>query len=89
MNEKIEEAQKKLDWAIMDINGTIKCKVDNYKNATYQVLCYGKKKELFGGVVIIVPEEWIEDTNPEGNHIRNELKSLLRHLEKKQHEGVI
>jgi hypothetical protein len=89
MNEKIEKAQKKLDWAIMDINGTIKCKVDNYKNATYQILCYGNGKDLTDGAVIVVPEEWIEDTHPEEKYIRKELKSLLRHLKRKQQEGVI
>ncbi len=88
-NKKIEEAQKKLDWALRDINATIKYKVDNYRDATYKVLCYGKKEELIHGAVFIVPEEWIEDTHPEENQIRDELESLLKHLEKKQHEGAI
>ncbi len=36
-DEKIREAQERLDWAIMHLNGSIKCKVIGYKYRNYKV----------------------------------------------------
>ena len=76
----IEKTQKILDWAIMYLDESIKCKVDSYKGEKYPVRFFTKENKLIKGVNI--PEEWIEDTNPNRNEIHDKLKSLLRNLEK-------
>jgi len=35
--EKIREAQEILNWTIMHLNGSINCKVIDYKYGNYQV----------------------------------------------------
>jgi hypothetical protein len=77
---RIEVAQKILDWAIMDLKESIKCKVDSYKDEKYPVRFFTKENKLIKAINI--PEEWIEDTNPSKNEIHDKLKSLLRNIEK-------
>jgi hypothetical protein len=76
----IEKAQKILDWAIINLNGSVKCKIDDYGDEKYLARFFKRSKKLIKGVNI--PEEWIEDTNPNKNEIHDKLKSLLRILEK-------
>jgi len=77
---RIEVAQQILDWAIMDLDQSIKCKVDSYKDVKYQVRFFTKEDQLIEAVNI--HEEWIEDTNPRSNEIHDKLKSLLRNIVK-------
>jgi Ni,Fe-hydrogenase III large subunit len=42
-----------------------------------------KGSKLIGGVRGNIPKEWIEDTSPVDNNIREELISFLRELEQK------
>jgi hypothetical protein len=55
--------------------------VINYKDEKYKVQFFTKENRLIRGVGSDIPEEWIEDTSPMKNDIRDELKSLLRGLE--------
>ena len=79
--KRIKNAQKILDWTIESLNLSIKCMVINYKDEKYKVQFFTKKNTLVRGVGSDIPEEWIEDTSPMKNDIRDELKSLLRGLE--------
>lgn len=82
----IEEAQAKLDWAIKSLDGKCNCKVDDYKDEKYLVRFFVKRNEFIKAINI--PEEWVEDTNPNENYIRGELRSLLNKLEKEAPKGV-
>jgi hypothetical protein len=55
--------------------------VIGYKDGKYKVQFFTWESKLIRGVGFNIPEEWIEDTNPTKNDIRDELKSLLRDLE--------
>ena len=78
-DEKIKEAQEILDWAIMHLNGSIKCKVMDYKHGNYRVQVFTKRNRLV--MPIQITEEWIKESNPEENSIPDKLKTLLRNLE--------
>jgi hypothetical protein len=78
-DEKIRKAQEILDWAIMRLNGSIKCKVNNYKHENYRVQVFTKENKLI--MPVQVPEEWIKNTNPTENLIYDRLEILLKNLE--------
>ena len=79
--KRIEDAQKILNWAIENLNLSIKCMVINYRNENYKVQFFTWENKLIRGVGFGIPKEWIGDTNPMKNAIHNELKSLLIDLE--------
>jgi len=79
--KRIEDAQKILNWAIENLNLSIKCMVINYRNENYKVQFITWENKLIRGVGLNIPEEWIEDTNPTKNDIHDKLKSLLIDLE--------
>jgi hypothetical protein len=79
--KKINDAQKKLDWAIESLDLSIKCMAINYKDEKYKVQFFTWENKLIRGVGFSIPEEWIGDTNPMKNAIHDELKSLLIELE--------
>ena len=79
---RMQDGQEIMDWVIRSSEGSIMCKVDNYRGEKYQVRFFTYKNELIGGRGINIPEEWIKDTNPRENLIHDKLKSLLRHIEK-------
>ena len=79
--KRIEDAQKILDWAIENLNLSIKCMVMNHKDERCKVQFFTWENKLIRGVGFSIPEEWIGDTNPIKNDIRDELKSLLIELE--------
>ncbi len=70
--QTVEKAQKILDGEIMKSDGSIKSKVDSYKDEKYSVQFFSKENLLIRAINI--PEEWIEDAN-------DKLRSLLRDLE--------
>jgi hypothetical protein len=78
-DEKIKETQGILNWAIMHLNGTIKCRVTEYKHENYRVQFLIKDDKPI--MVIQIPEEWIKGTNSKENLIHDKLQILLRHLE--------
>jgi len=78
-DEKIKEAQEILDWAIMHLNGSIKCKVIDYKYRNYQAQFFTKDNKLIMRVQITEGE--IGETNRKENSIPDKLKTLLRNLE--------
>jgi hypothetical protein len=78
-NEKIREAQEILEWAIMHLNGNIKCKVMKYKHKSYWVQFFTKDNELI--MPVQIAEEEIGETKPKENFIPDKLKTLLRNLE--------
>ena len=86
----MEDAQETLSWAIESLKLSIRCMVINYKDNKYKVQFFTWENRLVRGVGFSLPEEWIEDTNPMKNNIRDELRSLLRELEEeaKKREGV-
>ena len=79
--KRIENAQKILDWAITNLNLSIKCMVINYKDGKYKAQFFTWENKLIRGVGFNIPEEWIEDTNPTKNDIHDKLKGLLIDLE--------
>ena len=85
--KKIKNAQKILDWAIENLNMSIKCMVINYKEQKCKVQIFTWENRLIRGVGFNIPEEWIEDTNSIKNDIRDELKSLLIELEQEGKKG--
>jgi len=78
-NEKIREAQEILDWAIMRLNGSIKCKVIDYKYRNYRVQFFTKDNKLI--MPVQIPEDEIKESSPKGNIIHNKLNTLLKNLE--------
>ena len=78
--KRMAEAQEILHWGIMHLNGSIKCKVMDYKNESYRVQFFTKENELI--MPVQITEEWIEDTNPRETFIHDGLRSLLPNLEK-------
>jgi hypothetical protein len=78
-DEKIEEAQQILNWAITHLNGSIKCKVTDYKHGNYRVQF--TKKDDKPITPIQISEEWIKGTNLRENLIHNKLQMLLNNLE--------
>ena len=81
-DEKIKEAQEILNWAITSLNGSIKCKVMDYKHENYRVQFFNKDNKLI--MPTQIPEEWVKGTNPKENLIHDNLKMLLRNLENYQ-----
>jgi hypothetical protein len=79
-DEKIKEAQEILNWAIMRLNGSIKCKVTDFKHENYRVQFVKKDDKPI--MPIQISEEWIKGTNPKGNLIDDKLETLLKNLEK-------
>jgi hypothetical protein len=79
--QRINDAQKKLDWAIQSLDLSIKCMVLNYKDQKYKVQFFTWENKVIRGVGFKIPERWIEDTNPRNNDIHDELESLLKELE--------
>ena len=82
--KEIQKAQRILDETIETLKGNIKCEVFAYDKKGYKVRFFTKGSKLIGGVRVNIPEEWIEDTSPSDNNIRDELRSLLRNLEHKR-----
>jgi hypothetical protein len=78
-DEKIEEAQEILNWAITHLNGSIKCKVTDYKHGNYRVQFLKKDDKPI--MPTQIPEEWIKGTNLRENRIHNKLQMLLNNLE--------
>jgi hypothetical protein len=78
-DEKIREAQEILEWAIMHLNGNIKCKVIDYKYKSYRIQFFTKDNKLIMPVQIAEGE--IGETNSKENFIPDKLKTLLRNLE--------
>jgi hypothetical protein len=79
MDEKMREAQELLDWAIMHLNGSIRCKVTDYKYKNYRVQFFTKDNKLI--MPVQITEEEIKESNPKENFIPDKLKTLLRNLE--------
>ena len=78
-DEKIREVQEILDWAITHLNGSIKCKVTDYKHKNYRVQF--SKKDDKPIMLIQISEEWIKGTNSRENLIHDKLQMLLKKLE--------
>jgi hypothetical protein len=78
--KRIDEAKEILNWAIMHLNGSIQCKVIDYKYENYRVQFLTKENELI--MPVQISEEWIKDSNPRENFIHDKLKILLINLEK-------
>ncbi len=79
--KKVENAQRKLEWAIESLNLSIKCMVLSYKDEKYKVQFFTQENNLIRSVGFNISEEWINDTNPMKDDVRDELKSLLIDLE--------
>ncbi len=78
--EMIKEAQEILNWAIMHLNGSIKCKVTENKHENYRVQFLKKDDKPI--MPIQISEEWIKGTNPKENLVHDKLEILLKNLEK-------
>ena len=84
VEKEIQKAQRILDETIKFLKGNIECEVLVYDKKGYKVRFFTKGEKLRSGVRVNVPQEWIEDTSPSDNTIRDELKSLLKYLEGKR-----
>ena len=78
-DEKIKEAQEILDWAIRYGNGSIKCKVIDYKYNSYRVQFFTKDQKLI--MPVQIDEGDVKETRPKENVISDKLKTLLKNLE--------
>jgi hypothetical protein len=78
-DEKIKEAQEILNWAIVNLEGKIKCKVIKYKSQSYQVQFLTKEDKLI--MPVQIPEEWIKQSSPRENMIDDKLRTLLKNLQ--------
>jgi hypothetical protein len=78
-DDKIKETEEILNWAITNLNGSIKCKVTDYKHGNYRVQF--TKKDGRPITPIQIPEEWVKGTNSRENLIHNKLQMLLNNLE--------
>jgi len=78
-DEKIKEAQEILNWAITHLNGSIKCKVTDYKHENYRVQFLKKDDKPI--MPTQIPEEWVKGTSLRENLIHDKLQILLRNLE--------
>ncbi|HVP80891.1 MAG TPA: hypothetical protein VMV04_23625 [Thermodesulfobacteriota bacterium] len=78
-DEKIKEAQEVLDWAIVQGNGTVKCRVISYKHNSYRVHFFTKDQKLI--MPVQIDEEDVKETKPKENVISDKLKTLLKNLE--------
>lgn len=63
-DEKMKEAQEVLNWAIVNLEGKIKCKVMKYKSKNYQVPFFTKEDKLI--MPVQIPEEWVKGSDPKG-----------------------
>ena len=79
--KKIEDAQRKLEWAIESLDLGIKCMVISYKDEKYKVQFFTREDKLIRAVGFNISGEWIKDTIPTKDEIQDELKSLLIDLE--------
>ena len=79
--KRIEDAQRKMEWAIESLNLSIKCMAIGYKDGKYKVQFFTREDKLIRAVGFNISEEWIRETNPMKDDIRDELKSLLIDLE--------
>ena len=78
-DEKMRQAQETLAWAIMHLNGSIKCKVTDYKHKNYRVQFFTKENKLI--MPVLISEDWVKESNPKENLIHDSLKTLLKNLE--------
>jgi len=83
VEKEIRKAQRILDETIETLKGNTKCEVFAYDEKGYKVRFFTKGDKSSKGVRVNIPEEWIEDTSPSDNNIRDELRSLLINLERK------
>ena len=81
--KEIQKGQRILDETIETLKENIKCEVFAYDRKGYKVQLFTKGSKLTRGMRVNIPKEWIEDTSPVDNNIRDELKSFLRELEQK------
>ena len=83
IEKEIRKAQRILNEAVETLKGNTRCEVFGYGEKGYRVRFIIKGDKSSKGVRVIIPEEWIEDTSPSDNNIRDELRSLLINLEGK------
>lgn len=79
LDEKMREAQELLDWAIVHLNGSIRCKVIDHKYDNYRVQFLTKEDKLI--MPVLISEDWVKESNPKENLIHDSLKTLLKNLE--------
>jgi len=77
-DEKIREAQEVLDWVVMHLNLSIKCKIIDYKRENYRVQVLKEDRPF---IQIQVTGEWVKESNPKENFIPDKLKTLLNNLD--------
>ncbi len=77
---KIQEAQEALTRSILFLNGTMNCKVIEYKKGIYRVQFFRKDNTLI--MPVQVNEDWITGSDPAKSVIHDRLKMLLINLEK-------
>ncbi len=75
-----KEAQGTLDWAVMHLKSSIKCKVIGYKYENYTVQVFNKENQLI--MPVQIPVQWIKASKPTENFIHDLLEALLRNLER-------
>jgi NADH:ubiquinone oxidoreductase subunit D len=81
--KEMQKAQRILDETIETLKGNIKCEVFGYDKKGYKVRFFKRAGTSTGGMKVNIPKEWIEDTSPIDNNIREELEGFLRELEQK------
>ena len=79
-DEKMKQAQEVLDWAIKHVNGSIHCKVIQYKQGIYRVQFFKKDNTLI--MPVQISEDWIKESKPKENILHNSLRLVITNLEK-------
>jgi hypothetical protein len=78
--KRIGEAQEIMNWTILHLNGSIKCKVTDYKHENFRVQFFSKDGNLI--MPSEIPDEWVEATDPKQNVVYDKLEFLVNNLEK-------
>ena len=76
--EKTKEAQEVLNWVILHLNLSFRCKVIDYKHENYKVQFLTKENKLM--MPVQIPEEWIKGSHPKENVVHERLELLISNL---------
>ena len=77
---RIKEADEIIRWAILYLEGTIKCKVTDFKKHDFRVQFFSSGDKLI--MLTLIPEDWINGTQPNENVVHDQLELLCKNLER-------
>ncbi len=81
MDERIRQAQEKLDFAIKKLNLNIRCEVMNHKDDKFPTQFFTRENKLI--IASNIHEDWIEDTNIKEDFIDPKLQKFLTKINRR------